>query len=129
MGAWGIGNFENDDGLDLLYEAENGADRAVLEALNRVTPGDGDFIEAPDAGMALAAAELVAAKLGRPAAELPDETAAILVQLSVTSEIQALALRAVDRITQKSELKELWEETGDFETWLATQSDLKKRLS
>ena len=41
---------------------------AVLEAA--------DYIEAPDASAALAAAEVVAALLGRPAVELPDAVAA-----------------------------------------------------
>ena len=49
-------------------------------------------------------------------------------QLEVDDDLLALAQAALHRIGSDSELKELWEETDDFDAWSATLTDLKKRL-
>jgi hypothetical protein len=129
MGAWGEGSFENDDAADWVYELEQmeGMEgvAAVLEKA-----GEGGYLESPDACIALAAAEAVAAALGEPSATLPPEVAAWAEghRDSVDRELAVLALTVVDRIGADSELKELWEETDDFEPWKTTLTDLRQRL-
>jgi hypothetical protein len=43
-------------------------------------------------------------------------------------EMSERAADAIDFITAGSELRELWEETPDFEAWIATQVNLQQRL-
>lgn len=124
MGAWGIGNFENDDALDFVYEVEESGDVAVQNALRQVLSDA--TADAPDACMALAAAELIAIKLGNPPGDRPDSLQAALDRMTATP--KELAGRAVDQIASNSELKDLWAETDEFDAWLALQTDLKKRL-
>jgi Domain of unknown function (DUF4259) len=130
MGAWGPGSFENDDALDWLNELVEGSGlRPVSAALGRTT---GEYVEAPDASAAVAAAEIVAALMGRPLAGLPDEAKA-WIRAHPARPAPALveqARAAVRRVQTDSELRELWEE-GDAETasaWHACMDDLARRL-
>ncbi len=71
------------------------------------------YLEAPDCSAALAAAEVVAAAAGRPGADLPEEVRTWVAAhgMQIPSDLAALSHRAIDRITQESELRELWDET------------------
>ena len=75
MGAWGSGSFKNDDAMDWVWTLEGDTDGSVLRAT--LTPvaetSPDDYLEAPDACCALAAAEVVAAGSGTPAIGLPEE--------------------------------------------------------
>lgn len=126
MGAWGAGTFDNDDALDWLDDLVDGAGDAIRLALEAT---DAEQLEAPDASSALAAAEVVAAALGHPAAELPGEVSDWLEQNGTKSAaaLAPLARQAVERVRASSELKELWEETDPSE-WTAALDDLRKRL-
>lgn len=129
MGAWGTGVFDNDDALDWFDALERRGADAVLVALQTV-PQEDDFIEAPQANEALAAAEIVAAARGRPAADLPGE-ATDWVQAhgpAIGDELVDLAIGAVTRIREDSELKDLWEEGDSAAEWLAVVDDLLARL-
>jgi hypothetical protein len=127
MGAWGAGTFDNDDALDWLDDLLDGADDAIRDALEST---GADPLEAPDASSALAAAEVVAAALGRPAADLPGEVSDWLEEHGTkqAAALAPLARQAVDRVRQNSELKDLWEETDPAE-WTAAVDDLLARLS
>ena len=115
MGAWGSGSFENDDAMDWVIDLEEAGDLSILtDAFEAVTDQDADDLEAPDCAAALAAAEVVAAMAGRPAAALPDEvTAWIAGREPASGPLKALARRAVDKVLAGSELAELWEESDD----------------
>lgn len=66
MGAWGVGSFENDDAGDFLGDVTDSGDLSLIrEALDNVLTST-EYVEAPDACMAIVAAEVVAAALGRP---------------------------------------------------------------
>jgi hypothetical protein len=99
----------------------------ALAAIEELTP---DYLEAPVCAAALAAAEVIAALRGKPALELPEE----ITRWVATNpgdpggELVDIAKRAVDAIAARSELKELWEESGDFDEWHATVNDLRVRL-
>jgi len=133
MGAWGHGSFENDDALDWVSNDFEGSDdlSAVAEALRTVADfGADDYLELPEAGAALAAAEVLAAVLGRPSPALPPDVAAWVADHHAddADALVPVALRAVERVERNSEMQELWDDTGDASPWRACVADLKARL-
>lgn len=137
MGAWGAGNFDNDDAIDwadTLVSA--GRDSSVVEAALRAVanvPVD-QYVEAPESSCALAAAEVVAGSNGHPPSSgFPDEAEGLddwvntYGSLLEGPQLLDLALRAVERVTADSELRELWDEAGADE-WDAAVADLRLRL-
>jgi hypothetical protein len=130
VGAWGPGSFENDDALDLLDDVVDGGGMDVIQSAFMIAD-DGEYLEAPEASAAVAAAEIVAALAGRPAADLPGE-AAEWVRAHAAAPRPALvrqARAAVQRVRTDSELKELWEEGEEAPTgWYACMDDLLRRL-
>jgi len=128
MGAWGARSFENDDALDWVWELEESSDDSVVRAALGAAQGDGR-IEAPEAACACAAAEVVAAAAGAPAAWLPDEvTAWVAAHGSAVAGLRAEARAAVQRIAERSELQQLWAEAGGAE-WDTGIADLLHRLA
>ena len=131
MGAWGPGPFQNDDASDWVWDLESDDDGSVvIEALSIIvdTPMD-ELPEVTKCNNALAAAEVVALVRGPRSDSLPDE--AIVWITAHASRIDrswlALASGAVERIMIDSELKELWDETGD-DSWHVGVADLVARL-
>ena len=133
MGAWGFGNFENDDALDWLFELESSEDLSAVEgAITAATTADGEELDVYIGARALAAAEVVAALRGQAADDLPDEVTIWLEGKTPPSEdLEAAARDAVMAVASASELAELWEETeeDDFAAWRSIQDDLISRLS
>ena len=149
MGAWGAGNFQNDWAMDWLGDlCQSGDASAVRIALIKVVEHGGtkysapsllerlrgrrrhtDWLEARIAAKALAAAEVVAARQGRPSENVPDNLVAWLQQnkSSFPSDIVPLARRAVSIVKTNSELKDLWEE-GDVSQWKSMVENLEQRL-
>ncbi|MCE9521423.1 MAG: DUF4259 domain-containing protein [Alphaproteobacteria bacterium] len=132
MGAWATDSFANDDALDWLIDfAEAPTIEMLRDTLELVTTLDAeDELEAPDCSEAIAAAEIVAALNGRPAANLPDDLKTWLQsdhRLDAKA-LTTLAAKAVKRIVQGSELQELWAESDDAKKWLADMADLERRL-
>lgn len=131
MGAWGTGVFENDDAADWVWELEDDDDGSVLvDALKEVVDLDlEDYVEAPEACNALAAAEIIAAARGHHGAELPSEAREWIGRNGalVDRAMVALAAGAVERISINSELKELWDE-AESEEWPQVVADLLARL-
>ncbi|GAA4356901.1 hypothetical protein GCM10023185_21180 [Hymenobacter saemangeumensis] len=133
MGAWGHRNFENDPAADLADEfTDMPGEVVLLEALSVIEEigEEGGIIEADDASAALAAAEIVAAALGRPGPDLPQDVMAAVAQLDLgeDSELQEMAQEAVEAMLRASELKELMQEGADYDRWVAVQQDLLARL-
>jgi hypothetical protein len=128
VGAWGPGSFDNDDALDWLAELTEGSSLGPVNTAFALVQ-EADYLEAPDAAAAVAAAEIVAALMGRPPADLPEE-AAEWVQAHPSTPGATLVARArgsVIRVREDSELKELWEE-GDAGEWHASMDELAARL-
>lgn len=129
MGAWGPGSFENDDAMDWLADLVDGGGMDVVEsAFHGVA--DAEYLEAPEASSAVAAAEVVAALAGRPPAELPDEAAEWVAAHGrpPADRLMRQARAAVRRVRTDSELKELWEEGEEADAWYACIDDLLRRL-
>ena len=66
MGAWRMGAFDNDTACDWAYELEESSDLSVLDnTFEKVISVGSDYLEAPDAEEAIAAAEVVARMKGK----------------------------------------------------------------
>ena len=131
MGAWGTGNFDNDEALDWLYLLSEAPDLLLLQTtLEAVTGSEEDYLDATDCAQALAAAEIIAALAGHPPEELPEEVAGwIDGRPAPPDDLKMLALIAIEAISgEDSELRELWEESDEFEEWQAVLNDLTARL-
>ena len=128
MGAWGTGPFDNDDAADWVYTLEVDGIDAVDTALADAVEAD-DLAQPLDAN-AVAAAEVVAAALGRPVADLPEAVASIAGGLAsrVTSEHVEQARTVAQRVLASSEIGELWAESDDDAVWRAAMADLIARL-
>lgn len=131
MGAWGAGPFENDDAGDWVWELEDDTDATVISAALGavIDTGADEYLEAGDANNAVAAAEIVASARGRRHSGLPTEAAVWLDAHAglVDRQLIDLARRAVTRVAESSETRDLWDEAGDTE-WGPYIADLITRL-
>jgi hypothetical protein len=123
--------------MDWVAELEASKGIKLLEkAFNTVnsTVSDEEYLEAPDGSIALAAAEVVAAMLGRPDPQLPQEVQAWIAagQGTATPALAASASKAVSSVLQyeQSELMSLWgdAESSDAQAWTASGRSLLARL-
>ena len=132
MGAWGAGNFENDDAMDFLAELSPvGCAPRLAEVFEGVISagGQGEEIDATDACRVLAGAELIAAARGHAGEDLPDDARALLETLKTpASELSTVAVSAVSYVLLSSELLELWAESDDPGEWNEAVTDLINRL-
>lgn len=130
MGAWGAGSFENDDALDWLGEFRVEGIQAAGAAVADVLALKGQFLEAPIASRAVAAAEAIAAASGRPGSDLPTDLTDWLKAHGTfqNPELRKNASDAVDYVMTHSELRDLWAESAEFSAWEATLRDIRTRL-
>jgi hypothetical protein len=125
VGAWGAGGFENDTALDFVATIERVDD---LSAVLASKPGE--KIDADTASTIIAAAECVAAMLGRPADDIPEDLAA---RLSGFGKPQAALLEKtrqhVSMVISHSELSELWAEADNADQFNLAMTGLIDRLN
>ena len=133
MGAWGVKVFENDDAMDWVCDLEGFDNAAPLQAMFKEAAemDDSEGIESPEACELLAAAEVVAALDGKPAADLPEEVTEWLAKQGNpdVSAMKPLAAEIVKRVRDGSELSELWGETENLADWHKQVDDLLARLT
>jgi len=132
MGAWGEKAFENDSALDWLAELEAGGLPALRAALSTVAQTEeGEYLDADAGARAIAAAEIVAAALGRGSERVPSQVAAWLEANAgaIDADDLALARNAVERVlVANSELRGLWDDSGLITPWHADVGVLLTRL-
>jgi hypothetical protein len=130
MGAWGEKAFQNDSALDWLAELDGvSALRAVLSAIAE-TPED-EYIDVDDGASAVAAAEIVAAALGRGRDRVPKQVDAWIDANAgaLVADDLVTARHAVERVlAPNSELRSLWDENGADTPWHADMRVLLTRL-
>lgn len=133
MGAWGAGSFENDDAADWVHEFEQSGVAAVRSASEAVSKlGDNEYLEAPEASMAIAAAEVVVAARDGDQSSLSEGARECFSQFQASltgADLLELARRAVARTRRQSELKELWQESAQCQSWLREIDRLSSRLA
>jgi rubrerythrin len=130
MATWDYHNFDNDAAADFAEDFRKRPNEAVLyEALATVAEEEG-LIETAEASQALAAAELVAAIIGKPAADMPVGLLPATTQLDADGQedLQELAIDAVEAVLRSSELQQRWAESADYQNWQALQQNLLARL-
>lgn len=129
MGAWGTGSFENDDAADWIAGLDTITPEELMRILERAAD-DTEYLEGPEASVAVAAAEVVAAVGGSPTAGAAGKIAAWAGKHSqaLTPELKAVSIRAVERVRKNSELKDLWMEADGLNEWIAGLQDLQGRL-
>ena len=129
MGAWGIKTFENDDASDWIYGLEEASDLSLIEDTLKLA--ESDYLEEPDGCNILAALEVILVLQGKACSGLPEEAsawAAKHVSLDTTS-LVSLAITSLERVlSEDSEIKELWEESEDFQNWRSDVLSIKAAL-
>ncbi|MDQ3047248.1 MAG: DUF4259 domain-containing protein [Bacteroidota bacterium] len=139
MGAWGLKNFENDSALDFTADVLEGSKNLIKNAILKINNANADdYLESDDCVEALAAMEFIATAKGNAPTDLTDDLQKWLKKNDVLQfksglfgkklDMTELSLKALDRISSNSELKELWEESEEFNDWLKIIEDLKQRL-
>ncbi|HMP03763.1 MAG TPA: DUF4259 domain-containing protein [Gemmatales bacterium] len=132
MGAWGTGSFDNDDAGDWVVELEAAEDFSpISSAFDAVLEVGDDYLELPEAGAGIAAAEVVAALLGKPSSEiriLDGVVEWVTGKPPPPDRLVKQARRVVKRVLKDSELKECWEEATDAAAWQQGVEDLLRRL-
>jgi hypothetical protein len=145
MGAWGTKSFEHDstcDWYDEFCDSDQSVDQ-LEDAFDNVIENE-DYLDYEFCTAALAAAEIIAAAFGNPSEDFPDEEHHAgddeestlpepdlkSIRKEVTTEIIEKAQRAVKKVRQyrRSELRELWEDSEEYDDWLETTQDLIDRL-
>jgi len=109
MGTWGAGGFENDEAADFISEVSSAED---LAAVFGALPDDPSAEKDADlAQRVVAAAECIAAMLGRPADDMPDTLAKRVSSFGRPEpDLLEAAREAVSSILMRSELLDLWAE-------------------
>ena len=134
MGAWSHESFGNDDACDFGAEIAESEDLSTLEsALDAVLNIGNEYLEAPEASQAIAAAEAIARLQGnwgkRDSYSEAIDSWVEQVKLKPSPALLLKAHQTLDRIlTEPSELMELWEEGEDAGEWVAAVKELKARV-
>jgi hypothetical protein len=127
MGAWGVQFNENDQALDFLETFQDNPNWSTIENHLReyLAP------EGWDGCTTLAAAEVIAAGLGRPSPLLDADLAAWAIANSAGAEmLKDLAAQAIDEVWPRSGLADdPWAETDEGKEWLSLFQELKARLT
>ncbi|MFM7176593.1 MAG: DUF4259 domain-containing protein [Bacteroidota bacterium] len=130
-----ISNFEGETASAFLDDMSINGFGLIRLAIERMNDDDerADLTECEEA---LVACEIVAAALGRPADDFPDDLSewmGIFIQEGSDSHYEVInlgeqAAMAIDRILTDSELRELWYESPVFEAWMDVQVKLQERI-
>jgi hypothetical protein len=128
MPGWGTGNFENEDAQAFLAALATKQPIELKEILAHAEQED--YLTAPDASAAVAAAEVVASAKGSPSDAAPKEIQDWIsnIEGAPSDEMIELAHRAVNKIRMNSELKDLWLQAEGLNEWSASLRDLEERL-
>ena len=131
MGAWGMGSFDNDDAGDWVCELVDGDDPDFLnKTFDQVLEIGDDYLENPEAGSGVAAAEVVAALVGRPSQDLPDEVSDwIAGKDKPKHDLLKKAQTALKRILKQSELEDSIIDPKDAVEWRNGVENLLNRLT
>ena len=119
MSAWGPGPFDNDDAADLMMELEDVPSwESVRFVFNEVLAAE-EYIELPEGARAYAAAALLTVALGKSDISAQDYLMILEAMGPTPSDLRELARAALKRIsTGDSEIRELYLDSGSYNTWL-----------
>ena len=134
MGAWDCDPFGNDTACGWKYDLEKTDDLSfICETIEKIHAAGSEYLEAPEAEKAIAAADALARLRGKfykrsSSTRFLDNWVASH-PITPPKELLDSAIRAIDRIlTEPSELLELWGESEKFGDWKKHVADLQGRL-
>lgn len=130
MATWGAGSFENDQALDFVDDLLESDDfEFVAEALSH---DPGEQVDACLGTDIVTAAEIIAATLGKPSEDCPQELLDWLQEQKAPplSHHRDKALALLGTVgAEGSQLRQDWQAHGDeLSDWLAVMDDLRTRL-
>jgi hypothetical protein len=137
MGTWTTTAFGNDFALDWAQDLQESKDLFFIEdTLNNVLSADSaEYLEAPFAAAGLAAIEVLARIYCKPGDddENTQEIDAWVEEVSKKAkrrtDLIEKSQRAIEHIlSERSELRELWQDSEHYEDWRASVTDLKARI-
>jgi hypothetical protein len=134
MGTWAVDAFGNDDACDWTYELEKVNNLSLVEAtLDAVLNSGEEGVESSEATEAIAAIEVIARLQGnwgkRSAYSEKLDRWVENNKIQPSTDLVQKAHLAIEHIlADNSELNELWQETEEYEDWLASITDLKNRI-
>ncbi|MGI9380969.1 MAG: DUF4259 domain-containing protein [Methyloligellaceae bacterium] len=110
MGTFGGGSFENDVALD--FAASVVTEKDIASVFSALPEDPAETIDAEEAQKIIAAAECIAAMMGRPEEDIPGELKRRLEDLDAPdADLIETARNAVYRVLSRSELLDLWAES------------------
>lgn len=134
MGAWANDALGNDDACDWAYGLDECDDLSLVEeTLNKALSEGAEYLESPDACEALAAIEVIARLQGnwgeKNAYSEPIDAWVEKTKLVPSKALAEKAHKVIERIlADESELKELWQESEEFDAWYASVKNLAGRV-
>ena len=134
MGTWSHEPFGNDTASDWAYGLAEQKDFSLVEqALQGVLDNGAEYLDSDLAVEAVAASEVLAKALGRGTQTdaYTEEVDAWLKSLGIKPSADLLS-KARDALTRvmapESELRELWEESDEFESWESSIKTLQSAV-
>lgn len=134
MGTWSHEPFGNDTANDWAYELEGQSDFSlVAQAIQNVLDTGADYLDSDLAVEAVAASEVLAKALGRGTqSDAYTEKVDAWIKAMTNAPSPDLLFKAQQALTRilgpDSELRELWEESDDFERWSSSVKALQAAL-
>lgn len=134
MGTWAVDAFGNDTACDWVYGLDEAEDLAPVEAaLEAIIANGNEYLDASLAEEALVAIEVIARLQGnwgeRSAYSEGVDDWVEKVKLVPSDELAQKALQVLDRIVaEDSEMKELWEDSDEYDAWVAAIEELRERI-
>ena len=134
MGAWSHEPFGNDTACDWAYGLDEQRDFSlVAKAIEAVLDNGSDYLDSDLASEAIAAAEILAKALGRGTQNdsYTEDVDAWVKSIAErpSQDLLSKANVALARIAgSDSELRELWEESDDFDSWESSVKALQSAV-
>ncbi len=130
-----ISNFEGETASNFLEDMSINGFGMIPMAINRIFDED-DRPGLMECEEALVACEIIAAALGQPADDFPEDLNEWMGMFlpsgsephSQVCNLADKAAESIDRIVADSELRELWEESPVLEAWMDAQIKLQERI-
>ena len=133
MSAWGISNFENDTALDWVGKIVKQKDiNVITNSIDKFVNGfNAEETTLINCSKFLTLAEILAGLLGSPAEDFPEELTDWIESKYINIEQSTIdtAIEGVRLLMNESEVREMYLDSGYFNSWDKAQKNLIKRLS
>jgi hypothetical protein len=128
MGTWGIGLFDNDDSADFINEFDGINDLYLIRSALGKIIRNREFISNGEACRALVAAFIVKAIITNNFSEIPLIIVNYVKGLIADDIIKLKkdSQSAIEKIKSKSELREMWSISPDFDSWINLIEELQQ---